>query len=239
MIKRLSALLTLALLAAVPAAAVTVSVDAGLLTSNTGTANPIANGDLVLLIASPTGNFTNTTGSEFVSGDNLILGSSTGSVTGAFAMDNLASGTNGEILTSFTFDLGYGATGTSTFASSSIVTGDKIAIRWYDNFTLAQFEAGQTPTTGFYGTYTATGTTTPDGGQAWILPGSSDTIALNFYTAGDYGGSQPNSAGQALTAVNSEEVAVPEPSTYALLATGLLFLAGVAVRRKRLVTVEK
>jgi len=236
---RLAALLSLTLFATVPAAAsVDLSVDAGLLTNGSGT--PIADGDLVLIIASPSGIFSPTVGSEFVSGDNLILGSSTAGVTGAISMDSLSSGTAGETYKGITFDLGTGATGDTTMSAPSVVAGDQLAIRWYTNFTLQDFENGLTPTSGFYGTYTTSAP--PDGGGSWVVgsDNSAETgqLGLLFLTQSD-GGSSPDIQGEALTPVISGDIAVPEPSTYALLATGLLFLAGAAVRRKRLAVVVK
>jgi hypothetical protein len=248
MLKRLAALLPLALLAALPAAAaVTLTIDAGLLTDQNG--NPISDGggnpenaDLILLIASPTGTFNPAPANGFVSGNNLILGSSTGSVTGAFSMID-ADTTPGETLNDLTFNLGYGATGNVATLNSSIVVGDTLAIRWYTDFTLAQFEAGDTPTAGYYGTYTATNL---DGGAAWVIPADGSTLTgglegpgLQFYTTNDPPGFQDPSFGEALTPVVSGEIAVPEPSTYALLATGLLFVAGMAVRKKRFAVVTK
>src|SRR5271170_1198712 len=107
MMKRLSALLPIVLLTAVPAAAsVTLSVDAGILSNNTGT--PIADGDLVLLLASPDAAFTPTVGSEFVSGDDLILAAGTASSgnvagAGAFGM-NSSQTTPGETLNTLSFN---------------------------------------------------------------------------------------------------------------------------------------
>jgi hypothetical protein len=240
MIKRLPALLFIVILVALPASAsITLTVNAGLLTTETGSALP--DGNLILLIASPTGVFGATTGNQFVTGDNLILGSSVGSSvvgTGALAMTN--DGTAGETLNTITnINLGIGSTGLIASAQSSIVTGDKVAIRFYDNYTLADFENG-VPVTGDYGTYTTLLTAAPDGGLDWTLPaaGANDTFSagLNFFTLSD-AGTQLNIEGQALTPTLDGSVAVPEPSTYALLATGLLFVAGMAVRKKRLAVV--
>jgi len=241
--KTLSALLTLVMFTALPAAAsVTLGLDAGLLTDQNG--NPISDGgvnaangagDLVLIIASPTGVFTPTVGSQFVSGDNFIL-ASTGSVTGAFEMTDQNT-TPGETSNLFTFDYGVGATGNSVTSAPSVVAGDKLAIRWYTNFTLAQFEAGQTPTSGYYGTYTTTALLpNNDGGAAWVAPADpgfySGSNGLFFFTSNDpMGGDQSPVLGEALTPVTS--TAVPEPTTYALLAIGMVVFLGVTIKRKR------
>ena len=248
MLKRLAVLLSLALVTAVPAAAdsATLNIDAGLLTDSNG--NPLANGDLILVIASQNGVFTPTVGNQFVSGNNFILSSgtsSTGSVTGAFGMNTALTGVAGETDNSIQFDLNEGATGTSASTifstGTSSIVGDKLAIRWYSNYTLAQFEAG-VPVTGNYGTYTDTELLSAgdDGGAAWVVPAGGSAVDLDFFTFSDVNptpGDQPNALGQALTPTGS--ISVPEPSTYALLATGLLFVAGVAVRKKRPAIVTK
>jgi hypothetical protein len=240
MLKRLVALLTLALLAALPVSAqsVTLSLDAGLLTDHNG--NDLSTSDLILLIASPTGSFTPTTGSEFVSGNDLIVGAAGGVVTGAFS-PNYALTTQGETLNNITFDLGIGATGNASSVQSSIVAGDALAIRWYDNFTLADFEAGETPTSGYYGTYT--GGATPDFGAAWSIPaaGSFDTGSngLEVFTSNDPLGGDPNISPSDLEALTPVATAVPEPSSYALMATALVFFAGLALKRKQLASATK
>jgi hypothetical protein len=254
MMKRLALLLSLTLFATIPAtASVQLLIDAGLLTDQNG--NPISDGgsnplnaDLVLAIVSPSGVFTPTVGSQFVSGDNLIL-AGTGTVSGAFGVND-SSTTPGETINTITFNYLLGATGNTVTNQSTVVAGDKIAIRWYTNFTLGDFLAGETPTSGYYGTYTTTALL-PDNedGSPWVTPtdgsnliGSAGSPApgIFFYTSNDpLGGDQSPLLGEALTPVLSGEVAVPEPSTYALLATGLLFVAGMAVRKKRLAVVTK
>jgi len=242
MIKRLLVSLPIALLGALPvSASVSLDVNAGLLTSHTGA--DLTDGDLILLIASTSsGTFGAAPAGGFVSGDNIIVGTPT-AVTGAFAMNDGASGTTGETYNTLMFNYGSGSVNNSTSTALTFDAGDKLAIRWYDDFTLAQFEAGQTPTQGDYGTYTISGTTSPDGGLAWVGPadgsvltgGEPDAQGLNFFTMSDTSsgspGSQPNSFGMANTPVLAE--VVPEPSTFALFGVGFLLYAG-SVLRKRL-----
>jgi hypothetical protein len=246
MMKRLAALLTIALVTAVPAAAdsPSITLDAGLLTNSSGT--PIADGDLVLLLVSPTDVFTPTIGNEFVSGDNLIVSSgnnTSGSVTGAFGMNSSLT-VAGETYNFLSFDLGEGATGSTAstiVTNSSIVAGDKLAIRWYSNYTLADFEAGD-PVTGNYGTYTTTLVApNDDGGADWVVPANGGAVDLNFYTVSDVDptpGDQANVLGEALTPTGDISSAVPEPSTYELLGIGLLVCIALA-RKKKLVRVAK
>jgi hypothetical protein len=240
--KRIAAILCLALITALPAAAdtSTVTLDAGLLTDSSGV--PLADGDLILLLVSPSGVFTPTVGNTFVSGDNLIVSStSSGTVSGAFAMNSSAMA--GETFNTVGFDLGQGATGASTSSivttvpntlptTTATVVGDKLAIRWYSDYTLADFELGL-PVTGDYGTYT-TSLLNPDDdfGANWVV--ATGAVELNFNTTTDTAedGDQNFLLGYAATPTGDISV-VPEPSTYALFATGLLVVAGMA-RRKRL-----
>jgi hypothetical protein len=234
MIKRLFVSLPILLLGVLPvSASVTISVDAGLLTSHTGA--DLTDGDLILLIASTgTGTFGPATPGGFVSGDDVIVGSLTLGDTGAFAMADQNTRTTGQTFNELIFDYGIGSVSDASPTASTFAAGDKLAIRWYDDFTLAQFEAGQTPTQGDYGTYTTVGTSAPDGGLGWVAPpdGVADTGAqgLNFFTLSD-AGTQPNILGEAGTPVLGAAV-VPEPSNLILMGAGLLICV-VSVMRKR------
>ena len=92
------------------------------------------------------------------------------------------------------------------------------------NRSLAAYQTGYTPTAGFqqltgssvvYGLSTGVGS-----GWAGTYTGAVDNVNVRYGQAGD-------------VTFNFEVAAVPEPSTYALMGSGLLALAGVAARRRR------
>jgi hypothetical protein len=212
--KHLPLLALLAVLIVPVRATVTANLDAGLLTAPVGApmqgdnTSPSTNGSLLLLIdlgsSHTIDNVLNS--GEFVSGTNFIL------AAGGF---NTNGGTD-ETLTSF------------SFAGGSV--GDDIALRWFPQITLAQFEAATTTSAGnYFGSYAPSPLgSIPDGGDTWLVPSSGSDISLNFFTMGsDFGGSQPDSAGF----TNFQVKGVPEPSTYALLGLSLLLLLGM--RRSR------
>src|SRR5271155_4037181 len=129
MVRRLLLFLSVALLALPVSADVTISLDAGLLTTHTGADLP--DGNLILLIASTSSGVFGPTGpGQFVSGDDIIVGSASLGVTGAFAMADQNSGTPGETLNALSFDYGFGTLNDATPTASTFAAGDKLAFRF-------------------------------------------------------------------------------------------------------------
>jgi hypothetical protein len=196
--------------------AFTVNMDAGLLKGPGGadtmvsdSTPPSTNGSLLLLIDEGAGNTLSNSlaPGQYVSGNNTIL------AAGGF---NSNSGTHDETFTVFNFTNG--------------TAGDLIALRWFPNITLAQYQANATPSAGqTFGSYNplaaGNGTNSPDGGDPWALP-SSGTINLNFFTTDDAMGSQLSSRGFANFTV------IPEPSVFALLAVGTIVAPFLSRRKK-------
>lgn len=212
-------LLTLAICGVIAVSAAhaqfTANVDAGRLKDFDGTS--MAPGSLLLLIAAGAdGIFSNTLSSgQFVSGDDLLLASSSFNMFGG---DQTKQPTDETL---------------STFNATTSPTGQLVALRWFPAITLQQFSTAVTPTAGqHFGTYNPSmypavnGTNlAPDGGQPWAAP-ATGLVQLNFFTTDSTdGGTQLPIEGFAQFTV------VPEPSTWALLTVGVL---GLAAMRRRL-----
>jgi hypothetical protein len=199
----------------------TINLDAGELISSSSApmvaddTSGSVSGSLLLVIdlgSSDTPDPVLTSG-DYVSGTNSIL------AAGGF---NNTGGTN-ETLTAFDIP----SSVLSTFS-----TGDEIALRWFPQITLQQYESGALPMTGYvFGTYSPSGGD-PDGGDTWTVPADGSLINLDFYTMNsDGGGNESALDGTASDVVVS---AVPEPSTYLLVLLGLPLLFW-AYRRRFLV----
>jgi hypothetical protein len=198
----------------------TIQLDAGELMQNALTQMPA--GSLLLLVAAGADNtFSNTlTSGSYVSGDDVLLGlASTG--TGAAAFNN-AGGTN--------------ETNNVILVSTQNITlmpGEEIALRWFPQINYTQFKAGAVPTLGdSFGTYNpkfwGNSTDNPDGGALWQYPGEGVSVNFNFFTTNsDGGGTQNPLEGYA------SFIVVPEPSTFGLLGTSLIFAGGWLCRRRR------
>jgi hypothetical protein len=215
--KKILALLFVAL--ATPAFAdFTVLLDAGKLRLSLGTPMPVGS-VLVLVAAGGDGIFSNTLGAgQYASGNDILL--SVLSAPGSAQAFNLSGGTD-ETLNTFTI---------STTSFPTLAVGDLLALRWFPQILLTQFQSGTTPSAGNnFGTYNplfwGNGSNNPDGGQAWAVPSGGATINLNFFTT-DTAGSQNPAEGYAQFTV------VPEPSSLLLAGVSLLGAAAFRLRKR-------
>ena len=175
-------------------------------------------GGLMLIIANDgESTFQPAAANEYVTGDNFIVG--------AFAMaDNAGSGFPNEV----TGNLGpYSYSG----SGGSLAQGDELALRWFPDLTLTEYNNGQLPAAGdHYGTYSAGSTTPADGGNAWVVPSDTGTtLDLDFYTSDSGGGgNEAPSAGFASSTI----AAVPEPTSFAFML-GSIAVGAVFLRRRK------
>jgi len=206
-------------------ATVTVRLDAGQLRGYAASGTPAGMpvGGLLLLIANGGENSFQPAGlDQFVTGDNTIVD--------AFGMTD-AAGLANEVEASIS----------GISLSSSVASGDLLALRWFPGITYSQYETalGTSQTAAndllgagqYYGTYSA-GLAHPDGGNNWEVPADGSTVDLNFYTTDSTGGgTQAPSEGFA----SAEIAAIPEPSDLAslTLAASAFALGGMFWRRKR------
>jgi hypothetical protein len=216
--KKLLALLFL--LAATPAFAdFTIILDAGKLRLSGLTAMP-AGSVLVLVAAGGDGSFSNSLAAgQYASGNDILLSLIT--VPNSAVGFNNSGGTD-ETLNTITIN---------TTSFPSLAVGDLLALRWFPQISLTQFNSGTTPVTGNnFGTYNplfwGNGSNNPDGGQAWAVPSGGATINLNFFTT-DTLGTQAPAEGYAQFTV------VPEPSSFVLAGVSLLGAAAFRLRKRR------
>jgi hypothetical protein len=201
----------------------TVQLDAGQLRLN-GATTMATNSLLLLIEAGGDNSFSNSLApGQYVSGNDIVLS--------AIAFPASAGGFNNSGGTNETIN-------TLTNLPSTN-TGDLIALRWFPQITLAQWQAGATPTAGqSFGTYNPLtngsgtiapggGANNPDGGAVWAVPSGGTTINLNFFTTNsDGGGTQTPAEGFANFAV------VPEPTAFVLdLLGGAGFGLAALLRR--------
>ena len=199
---------------------VSFDLEAHLLRSDATT--PMPTTGLVLLVAS-------TTNATF--GTNITAGTSL--ATGSFL-----DGASGDDQILARFDLSLFSTpgvllvnpSASTDTFTNLSSGDRLALYWFPTLTLSSTAVPNTQTS--YGTY-QTGNTLPlDGSAAWTMPaGTTNNYKLYFLTT---------DANTSYTAAGTHTVAessatlltvVPEPSTLALGALGIVGLGYVLRRR--------
>jgi|SRR6185295_10805083 len=162
-------------------------------------------GGLVLLVASPDGTFGGPTASSFVTGGDVVL-------------FQVGLAQPGFFQSPFTVDL-------SSFPS--VTTGNLMQLYWFPTLTLADYNDTVTPGPGAgtaFGSYRSDAGV--DGSVPWVIPGANDqAVILNFVTASQ-GGSNPDSAGVALSVV-------PEASNLITAALAVGFCAVRLIRRAR------
>ena len=196
----------LALLASATMAHATITINLGggnLYGTSTATLFPT--GGLLQLIVSST--------------DNVFTAPVAGSYTGNSADD--------VVLASFVLNNGLGSPG--TFAQAIIITltgninpGDQILLRWFPTLTLAN----TTPPAGAPFGQFRTDIIENFSDITWNLPNDGSLVALNFLTMAQ-GGTRAEIEG-----VANMIVAVPEPSTVALVGLSVIGLAAYSRRRK-------
>jgi hypothetical protein len=218
--KKLLALLFLAI--ATPALAdFTIILDAGKLRLSAATPMP-AGSVLVLVAAGGDGSFSNSLAAgQYASGNDILLSLIT--VPNSAVGFNNSGGTD-ETLNTITIN-------TSSFPSLTV--GDLLALRWFPQISLAQFNAGVTPSTGNnFGTYNplfwGNGTNNPDGGNTWSVPTGGATINLNFFTTDSGGGGTQNP-----TEGYAQFTVVPEPTSAVLIGVSLIGAVAFRFRKRR------
>ena len=159
----------------------TVILDAGRLRLSAAT--PMAlDSVLVLVAAGGDGLFSNTLApGQYASGNDIVL--SVMSAPGSAGAFNNSGGPD-ETLNLLTI---------KTAGFPTLVVGDLLALRWFPQISLTQFNSSVTPVAGNnFGTYNplfwGNGTNDPDGGNEWAVPAAGATINLNFFTTDSGGG---------------------------------------------------
>ncbi|MEO7101152.1 MAG: PEP-CTERM sorting domain-containing protein [Luteolibacter sp.] len=173
-------------------AAVTINLTGGIFASNDGVHSPLANGQLIQLIASRSdSDFSTPTAASFVSGDDVVIGSG--------MVDSSILSVNGSAQFSILVD----------FASfPGLGAGDPLLLRWFD-INAAESAPG---TGAAYGEFRTDSSV--DGGDPWLMIGDGGGLITLTLASESAGGSQPDSAGYTL-------LAVPEPSSSAILLGAL------------------
>lgn len=196
---------------ALQAQSVTLNIDAGQLRSALG-ANAEPVGGLLQLIASPSGNFSAPTSTDYVTGDNVLVSS--------FAMNNV--GGTAETLNALnTLPL--------TTSQYTLTTNEPLELRFYPNLTFSGMPASPTLGTSFGQVRSSSIEFGSSGGvpteATWVVPGSGSNVYLEYVTVSN-GGTYANANAYA-NGVVLLGAAVPEPSVYILFAgasVGLLSL---------------
>ena len=159
----------------------TVIVDAGRLRLSAATAMPF-DSVLVLVAAGGDGLFSNSLApGQYASGNDIVL--SVISATGSAGAFNNSGGPD-ETLNVLKI---------STANFPTLAAGDLLALRWFPQISLTQFNGGATPIAGNnFGTYNplfwGNGSNNPDGDDPWAVPAAGATINLSFFTTDSGGG---------------------------------------------------
>jgi len=163
----------------------TVILDAGRLRLSAAT--PMAlDSVLVLVAAGGDGLFSNSLApGQYASGNDIVLSVMT--IPGSAGAFNNSGGLD-ETLNFLTI---------KTAGFPTLVVGDLLALRWFPQISLTQFNAGVTPVAGNnFGTYNplfwGNGSNNPDGGNEWAVPAAGATVNLNFFTTDSGGGGTQN-----------------------------------------------
>ena len=209
---------------------VTIQIDAGLLETApmlpSLQTTPEPQGGLLQLIASPSGIFGAPTSTSYVTGDNVLVQS--------FAM-NYFSNVTGETNNTL------GAIPLST-AYYTLTAGEALTLRFYPSLTFLSMPSAPTLGTS-YGQVRSSVDETFQSGQTdsaqtpWVVPASGD-VDLYYKTVSDGGvvaadGYTYSNASAEATNIVLVGLAVPEPSTYALLGFAAVLLSGLWLREKR------
>ena len=202
-----AALLSLALASTSALATTNLTLFGGTLRDGAG--NAMADGGLVLLVASTTDSiFSSPLPDATISVGSLFGGDD--QIVGLFEVSSLNSGITG----------GYGTMLNINY-SGNLTSGDALQLYWFPSLTLNSTSFGSyTP----YGTF-RTDSIASDSDIAWTLPSDGATVTLNFFTASSGLGSEADSLGNATLST------VPEPAMTVVLLGGAAGLFVVHRRR--------
>lgn len=202
--KILSAAVALLFSAGLASASITLTLDIGVLRTSSGI--PVNSSALFQLLVSSTDSFfTAPTPTSFVGGslDDVILYSGT-------MNEIVGPGTSEDLITTITL-------------TGDITANDPLLLRWWPTLTGSSSMPGySTP----YGQFRSDSSRSAYD-IAWFLPNDGSTSVLQFLTQ-SVDGNQPDTAGNA--SYTTAAAAIPEPSSFAFCAVGLL---GLALKRRR------
>jgi hypothetical protein len=197
-------------------ASVTINFGMGEMYSSSNTSAPFANGGLINILAKTDGLgwgdatdiFSNLTSSFVPAGAVLVA---------SFASNN--SDGPGTVATAFTYSY-----------SGAFAVGQPLILVAYSDLTTSSTQPGS-GTTGFF---FRTNSIIDGSDIAWFAPSDGSTVSLGAYTV-NLGGSVSNNQFTSGSAAPSGSgfTTVPEPSTYALLALGVLAVGGYSIRNYR------
>jgi len=163
---------------------------------------PMADNGLIQLIAD-----TGADGFTAPSNSSFVGGSPNDIILASFALDHNTFGSSGCFSNLINYTL-----------LAPVVAGNQLMFRWFPLLTISSSQPGVTS----YGQFTSL--TATDFGNGWIVPADGGVIDLNLLTLGQ-GGSHAESYGVA-------NLLVPEPTSFAMLGSGLLMIGSMIRRRK-------